>query len=427
MDASQLALITALVFGFGLVSRLLERTVITMPIVFVFAGIASEATGLIDLGIERESIALLAEITLALILFSDASRIDARTLRFELGLPVRLLSIGLPLSILLGAVVVALLVPALGVWEAALVAAILAPTDAALGQAVVEEPSVPERVRQGLNVESGLNDGIALPAVFLFAALSAGEQAETGFWLRFVFEQVGYGALVGIACGWLGARALDVAMRSGWIDGIYAQLATLALAVGIFATATEVGGNAFIAVFVAGLVFGVASDRSHHTVEYTEDTSRLFSALTFFVFGNVIVPTSAVGLSAAVAACVVASLTIGRLIPVFVATLTKRPNWRTVLFLGWFGPRGLASIVFALILLEDEQLGETATTEQIISIVSWTVLASVVLHGVTSGHGARAYGRWYASAADDHPDMVEAGPTPIHRTRFGSPSSGAVE
>lgn len=425
MDALQIAAIAALVFFFSLLSRRLEQTVVTMPMVFVGAGIVSEAMGLVDIGLERESVALLAEVTLALILFSDASRIDARALRREVGLPARLLGIGLPLSIVLGAVCIGVLVPGLGMWEAALVAAILSPTDAALGQAVVEERTVPERVRQGLNVESGLNDGIVLPAVFLFAALSAGEQAEAGFWFRFVLEQIGFGLLIGIAMGWVGALLIDAAANRRWIEGIYAQLGTLSIAVGVFALATAVGGNGFIAVFLAGIVFGAASKGSQKAIEYTEDTSRLFSALTFFVFGNVIVPISATGLSVAVVASVVVILTIARLLPVYIATLTNRPNWRTVLFLGWFGPRGLASIVFALILLEDEQLGESATTELVISLVSWTVLASVVAHGMTSGHGARAYGRWYSSMSNDHPDMVESGPVTKHRLRFAPDLQGS--
>lgn len=418
MDAIQVCIIAGVVVAFGLASRRLEGSPITMPMVFVVAGIATEAIGIVDVDIESESVALLAEVTLALILFSDASRIDTVSLRRELGLPIRLLGIGLPLSILLGTGLVSLILPSLDIWQAALVAAILAPTDAALGQAVVEERSVPLRVRQSLNVESGLNDGIALPAVFLFAALAAGEEATSGFWLRFAAQQVGVGMLIGVAVGGLGALAIETATKHGWIDGINAQLVTLSFAVVALAGATAAEGNGFIAAFVAGLVFGTRSDRSTTSIEYTEDSSRLLTALSFFVFGNVIVPEAASSLTFGVAVCVIGSLTLGRIVPVAIATWTARPDWRTVAFIGWFGPRGIASIVFALIVVEESTDGGA---DAVLSIVTWTVLASVFLHGITAGPLARRYGAWFEAMEDDHDTMVESGPTTINRLRFGSP------
>lgn len=420
MSALEICVIAGVIVAFGLVSRRLEGSPITMPMVFVAAGITSQATGIVEIDIESESVALLAEVTLALILFSDASRIDTSALRRELGLPMRLLGVGLPLSILLGTGLIAVILPSLDIWQAALVAAILAPTDAALGQAVVEERSVPLRVRQSLNVESGLNDGIALPAVFLFAALAAGEEATSGFWFRFAAQQVGVGMAIGIGVGVLGALAIETATRHGWIDGINAQLTTLAFAVLALAGATAADGNGFIAAFVAGLVFGTRSNRSQHSIEYTEDSSRLLTALSFFVFGNVIVPEAASGLTFTIALCVVGSLTIGRMIPVAIATWNARLEWPTIAFLGWFGPRGIASIVFALIVVEEASEGGA---DVVASIVTWTVLASVFLHGMTAGPLARRYGIWFQTMEDDHDDMAEAGPTTEYRTRFGTPLS----
>jgi len=417
VDALEVCIITSFVVAFGLISRRLEGSPITMPMVFVVAGIVTQATGIVNVDVESTSVALLAEVTLALILFSDASRIDTVSLRRDLGLPTRLLGIGLPLSILLGTGLIALVLPTLAIWQAALVAAILAPTDAALGQAVVEERSVPLRVRQSLNVESGLNDGIALPAVFLFAALAAGEEATSGFWIRFAAQQIGVGMAIGITIGALGAFAIERATRRGWIDGINAQLTTLAFAVLALAGATAANGNGFIAAFVAGLVFGTRSNRSEHSIEYTEDSSRLLTALSFFVFGNVIVPESASGLTFGVVVCVVGSLTLGRMLPVAIATWTARPDWRTVVFLGWFGPRGIASIVFALIVVEESS---DAGADVVLSIVTWTVLASVFLHGVTAGPLARRYGAWFEDMRDDHDNMIESGSTTDYRTRFGS-------
>ncbi len=415
MDALQICVVVGVVIAFGLVSGRLASSPITMPMVFVTAGVVTEWLGVVDAALEFTTVALLAEVALALILFSDAARIDTVALRRELGLPVRLLGIGLPLSIALGTGIVLVLLPSLDLWEAALVAAILAPTDAALGLAVVEERSVPQRIRQALNVESGLNDGIALPAVFLFAALAAGEEAAPGFWARFAARQIGLGLLIGVLVGVLGAWALDESTRRDWIEGINAQLTTLALAAAALAAATAAGGNGFIAAFVAGLVFGTRSDRSSKTIEYTEDTSRLFSALTFFVFGNVIVPSTASGLTATMVVCVVAVLTVGRLLPVAIAVATARPRLPTLMFVGWFGPRGIASIVFVLIVIED---GVTDVSSDVVTVVTWTVLASIFLHGITAVPGARAYGRWYGSMADDHPDMVESGPATDHRLRY---------
>lgn len=417
MNALEVCIIAGVVVAFGLISRRLEGSPITMPMVFVVAGIASQTIGIVEIDIESESVALLAEVTLALILFSDASRIDTSSLRRELGLPTRLLGIGLPLSILLGTGLIALILPTLDIWQAALVAAILAPTDAALGQAVVEERSVPLRVRQSLNVESGLNDGIALPAVFLFAALAAGEDATSGFWSRFAAQQIGVGIAIGLAIGVLGALAIEAATKHRWIDGINAQLTTLAFAVLALAGATAADGNGFIAAFVAGLIFGTRSQRADHSIEYTEDSSRLLTALSFFVFGNVIVPEAASGLTFAIAVCVVGSLTVGRMLPVAIATWKAGLEWPTVAFLGWFGPRGIASIVFALIVVE-ETSGDGA--DVVLSIVTWTVLASVFLHGITAGPLSRRYGAWFEAMEDDHDDMAEAGPATEHRTRFGT-------
>lgn len=417
MDAVQICVVAGLVVAFGLVSGRLDGTSLTMPMVFVAAGVGFEAIDLVDLALERHTVSLLAEVALALILFSDAARINTGALRRELGLPIRLLGIGLPLTIGLGSLLNAAVLPDLSIWYAALVAAILAPTDAALGQAVVEERSVPQRIRQALNVESGLNDGIALPAVFLFAALSTGEEAEPGFWVRFVVEQIGLGLVIGATVGWFGALALGLADRREWIDGINAQLTTLAFAVLALAGATAAGGNGFIAVFVAGLVFGSSTQRSETSVEYTEDSSRLLSALTFFAFGNLIVPDAVSGLTPAIVVCVVASLTVGRMLPVAIAVASARPDWRTVAFLGWFGPRGIASIVFVLLVVEDA--GDSAATEAVLTIVAWTVLGSIVLHGVTAGPLSQAYGRWFESMMDDQVDMPEAAVVSAHRIRFG--------
>ncbi len=418
MGSTEVALIAGAVVAFALVSQLVDRLPFSMPMVFVALGWISESVGAIELDLELEGIVLLGEVTLAIILFSDAVRIDVRALRRHAGLPVRLLAVGLPLSIALGTVFISLLLPGLGVWEAALVAAVLAPTDAALGQAVVEEESVPLRVRQGLNVESGLNDGLVLPAVLLFLALAQGDETEPGFWGRFILQQVGLGVVVGLAiggaAGWLMHRARSAAL----VEGIYAQLGTLAVAVTAFFTAVTVEANGFLAAFIAGLAFGTVmpSADAEAIDEYTEDSGRLLAMVAFFVFGNVLLATYASGLTFAVAACALGALTLGRMLPVALSLIGMKPAWPTVIFVGWFGPRGLASILFGLILLEED----LPKSNGLFALISWTVLFSVVLHGATASWGASLYGRWFADMTEDElATMPEAEEVPMTRTRWG--------
>ena len=417
-----IALIALGVFLFGLISKRVDRWPITMPMVFVFAGALTDWIGLIDLDVEVEGVSLLAEVTLAIILFGDAVRIDVKALRSQAGLPFRLLGIALPLSILLGTLMV-WWVLGIELWEAALVAAILAPTDAALGQAVVEDKSVPLRVRQGLNVESGLNDGLALPAVVLFTVLASGEETEAGFWPRFVLQQVGLGLLIGLAVGAIGAYLLVRAFEADWIQGIYAQLGTLGLAGLALAAAVASGANGFIAAFVGGLAFGAAMghwtrggddgmERAEHVSELTEDIGRGLAMISFFVFGNIFLTTSTSALTAVVVVCAILALTVGRIVPVAVSLFGMGAARQTVLFVGWFGPRGLASMLFGLLLLEEGLEG----ADQLFGVITWTVVASVVLHGATASWGAAAYGKWFAAHIEE--PMPEAEMVPEQRTKW---------
>ncbi len=416
-DVAVVALVLAL---FALVSRRIGPTVISAPMVFVAAGLVTgpDVADLVDLGLELEAVDVLGELTLAILLFSDASRIDTRALRREYMLPARLLGIGLPLTVALGTGVLMLLVDGVGVWEAALIAAILAPTDAALGQEVVTDPAVPARIRQGLNVESGLNDGLVVPAVALFLALAVDEEdtGSAGFWARFVFEQIGVALVVGLAVGMIGAWALDRSAARGWLDPIYAQLATFALAVGAVTASVQLDGNGFIAAFVAGMTFGHVSGDAEHLAEYTEDTAQLAAAVSFFVFGNVLLGPALDDVDLAIVVCALATLTVGRMVPVAVALIGSRAAPPTVAFIGWFGPRGLASILFGLQLLEEDLPGAT----DLFAVVAWTVVFSVGLHGATAAWGARRYGAWWSDMSDDEKtSMPEGVDAPEQRPRRG--------
>lgn len=413
---SAAAVVAASVVVFALVSGRVAAGPVTMPIVFVALGAATAALGWVDLDVQAEGLGLLGEVTLAVILFADAVRIDVTALRRELGLPGRLLGIGLPLSIVLGALIAWAVLPGFGWLEAALVAAVLAPTDPALGQAVVSDEAVPQRVRQGLNVESGLNDGLVLPVVLVLIAAVAGGGTTAGSWVDLVGRQLALGVLIGVGVGALGGLLIRRGLASGRIEGIYAQLGTLGLAVLALSGAIAVGANGFIAAFVAGLAFGAVcgQETAGHLDEYTEDTGRLLAVVAFFVFGNVFVLPAIPALSWAVGLCALLLLTVGRLLPVAVSLIGSRVAVPTVLFVGWFGPRGLASILFGLLLLERE----LPAAQEFFAVITATVVASVVLHGMTATWGAQRYGAWFEAQAQRHAAMPEAVPVTAHRVRW---------
>jgi NhaP-type Na+/H+ or K+/H+ antiporter len=401
-----LFVIAVVVLGFGLVSAKLDGTVITPPMAYVTAGIILGSAGLgwLDVELGQEGVRLLAEATLVIVLFSDASRIDLRVLRREYHLPARLLGIGMPLTIAAGGALALILFADFEFWEAMLVGAILAPTDAALGQVVVTSPAVPVRIRQGLNVESGLNDGIALPVITLFLALAAVEEdlESTSFWVEFVARQVGFGVLLGVGVGCLGAWLINRAVAAEWIDGLYRQLGTLAVAVAAFGGAEIVEGNGFIAAFTAGLAMGtIARGPCENIIDFSEDEGQLLALITFLVFGATIAGPALDELTWEIVVYAVLSLTVVRMVPVALSLVGKHIRLDTIAFLGWFGPRGLASILFGLLVLEEADLGNGP---QIYLIVTWTVLISVFAHGVTASPLSNRYG---ARLAADRTHMVE--------------------
>jgi NhaP-type Na+/H+ or K+/H+ antiporter len=385
-----LGLIACALFGYALVSRRLEGTVVTGPMLFVAAGLICGWTGLVDLGsaahggdhgAAREVAFLVAELALVLLLFTDAARVDVRAVRHN-PLPARLLGIGLPLTVGLGTLVGLLVLTDLAPWECAIVAAVLAPTDAALGQTVISSPAVPERVREGLGVESGLNDGGSVPFLMLFIALAAAEEGLGGGWLRFAVEQIGLGTLIGVAIGAAGGVAIARAAGRGWTTRAYEQLGLAAVAIVAFVAADEAGGNGFIAAFVAGGAAGMtaASHRGHMT-DFAEEEGELLKDAVFFLFGAFAADALG-GVTWQLVAYAALSLTVVRMLPVAVALAGQGLDARTVAFLGWFGPRGLASVILALVVIEEEP--QLAGLEQIFLVMTVTVLMSVVAHGITA-------------------------------------------
>ncbi|GAA1225802.1 cation:proton antiporter [Rhodoglobus aureus] len=414
---SELLIIALMVFGFAMVSQKLELSPVTAPMVFTAAGVVLGTVGgeWFHLDLKSEGVSILVEATLVLVLFTDAVRIDLRMLRKQILLPIRLLGIGLPLTIILGTVAAAVLFGGLTIIEAALIAAILAPTDPALGQAVVSDKRLPVRIRQGLNVESGLNDGIMVPVVTVFLAIAAVETGAAGGdnWGAFAAQQIGFGILLGGVVGLLGGWTLHRFAKAGFVDGIYRQLATLAIAVAAFTSAGVVGGNGFIAAFVAGLAFSyVAREECHNAQDFTEDQGQLLGSVTFLVFGAVLAAPVLGSLTWQIALYVVLSLTVVRMLPVLIALAWSRIRFETRLFIGWFGPRGLASILFALLVF-DQLSGTVADT--VFSVAVWTILVSVFAHGVTASPWTSRLARRLKDAPASAPEMVKVQEMPARR------------
>ena len=414
----ELVIFGAVLVGYTLVSRRLVGTPLTAPMVFAVAGLLVGLGGG-SIGIDvssgevhvTENARHLAEIALVLLLFTDAARIDLRVLRAGKSLPMRLLALGLPLTIVLGGVLALLVLGGqLELWEAFVLGAILAPTDAALGEVVVSSPKLPVRLRQALNVEAGLNDGLAVPFFTVFAALAAEEELEGRTpLLRVLFEKLGYGALVGIGIAAAGGLLLREASRRGWTTPPFEQLALLALALLAWWTAEDVGGSGLIAAFAGGLALrAVAGEVADRAADFTEDFGQLLSLIVFFSLGIAFVDAWD-AVTWQMAAYAALSLTVIRMLPVAVAlrgTGLRRP---TVAYLAWFGPRGLASILLALILLIEYP--DLPGGVPILVAVMVTVLASVFLHGATAGPLTDRYVR-------RNPSPAELETVPELRTRF---------
>jgi NhaP-type Na+/H+ or K+/H+ antiporter len=414
-----LAVLAAVILGYAMVSRRLDGTIITPAIVFLAAGLAlgPDGLGLIDLARDGHTVRLIAEATLALILFSDASRIDMAALRREITVPARLLGIGLPLTIVAGTLAALGLLDALTLAEAAVLAIVLAPTDAALGQAVVTEKRLPSRISQGLNVESGLNDGICVPLLFIALAaaeVDASSMTASGA-LHLVVEEIGYGIVGGLAGGAIAAAALLTAGRRGWIAPGWLQVVPLAGAALAYGVAIALGGSGFIAAFVGGGLYGVLRRRAAgENEQLLEEVGGVLDALTFLVFGAVLLVPAMETVSGAGVVYAVLSLTVVRMLPVAIALLGTRARPPTVAFLGWFGPRGLASIVFAAIVVQEADLPHA---DLIVSTTLVAVALSVVAHGVSAAPLVRRYVRWYEAHPRHEPPAMESVPAPAHRWR----------
>jgi NhaP-type Na+/H+ or K+/H+ antiporter len=400
-----LAVFVLLLFVYSLVFRRLERTVVTAPIVFTVGGMVMfpALQGILSAGVNSKIFFGLAEVGLVMLLFTDASRTDLNVLRSIQNLPTRLLSAGMLLTIFLGAVTARFVFPHFSIWEAGILGAILAPTDAGLGQIIVNSPRVPMRIRQALNVEAGLNDGLSVPFLLFFIVLAvAGTEGHFARLPELILEQLGIGALVGVVIGLAGGWLLGVARRKEWMAESFQQIAMIALPLLCLVASEILGASMFIAAFVAGLAVQIGfKETGKHSVEFAEEWGQLLNLSVFFLFGMLVVRDWAqfgpeVGLYA------ILSLTIVRMLPVAITLIGTHLSTASVIFMGWFGPRGLASIVLGLVYLEQEMHlpGEGSVR----AAVMVTVVLSIFAHGLTAMPGINLYARKIKSLGTEAPE-----------------------
>ncbi|ATW49023.1 cation:proton antiporter domain-containing protein [Streptomyces peucetius] len=414
--------------AYALGSRRLSSTPLSSAIVFVGFGIllGPAVLGIVDLKHDAAPIITLLEATLTLVLFTDAMTVRRRDLATGGFLPGRLLGIGLPLSLGAGWLLAWLLLPGLTVWELALIGAILAPTDAALEETAISSPRVPALVRHGLNVESGLNDGMVLPFFVLFLAAIPGTQyAQDGvagiFWRALVLSTA-----LGLLVGGIGGRLLQWSRARGWGTWEWRQVYPLAVAAASYELAVVTDGSGFIAAWAAGFAFGFALRRYRtgdgqegpdRTAEFARNLGGLLAAISLLVFGAVLLGPALEHLSWRIILYAVLSLTVVRMLPVALSLAGSRLRPPTVAYIGWFGPRGLASVVLALLVVEEHVHG----MELVGRVVAVTVGLSVLLHGISAVALAERYGRWHEKTAATTPDLREGTPAPEApaRRRFG--------
>jgi len=391
----ELAILALFIFCYSLVAGRVERAAASGPIVFVVAGLLMGplVLGWFDGSVSNTGLRVLADLTLALILFIDAANADLAILKRQFRIPSRMLLFGLPGVIFLGTLTAALLFDTLSLFEAAILGTMLAATDAALGKAVVTNKAVPTQIREGLNIESGLNDGLCVPILFVLIALAIGSGAEGGsttFALKLVAEELGIGLVVGLGLTAIGTWAFAWCRDKGWVTEIWKQVTVVALAIACFSVAQSLHGSGYIAAFTGGLLFGFrAKDATHRLVLAAEGTGETLALLTWFVFGAAVIGQSIEYFTWEMLVYALLSLTVIRMLPVFLSLSGTGESTSSKLFLGWFGPRGLASIVFAIIVINKD----VPEGKFIAMVVVLTVFFSLVAHGVSANPLARLLGK----------------------------------
>ncbi len=387
----ELAILALFIFIYSMVAGRVERSVISGPMVFVTAGFVMGPYGLgwFEGDASHDDFRIFADLTLALILFLDAANADLSTLKRQFRIPERMLLLGLPGVIALGFGLAVLMFDGLSLYEAAILATMLAATDAALGKAVISNKAVPARIREGLNVESGLNDGICVPIVLFFIALTVGgEPGESEASAMALLAQE-IGMAVGLGLAYAGTLLLRWCLKQGWVTEIWMQVTVVGLAIASFAVAQSLHGSGYIAAFTGGLVFGyMAKDATHDLVLAAEGTGETLALVTWMLFGAMVIGPALKLFTWEVVVYALLSLTVIRMLPIFLSLTGLGESVSSRLFLGWFGPRGLASIVFAIIVIN----AKVPHGEYLALVVVCTVFISLVAHGVSANPLAKWLG-----------------------------------
>jgi NhaP-type Na+/H+ or K+/H+ antiporter len=393
------AILVLFAFAYSVVAGRVERSAVTGPIIFIAFGLIAGPVGLgiLDMDIQAVELRVVADLTLALVLFIDAANADLKTLRSHATIPRRMLLIGLPLCIVLGIGTGMVIFPDISFYELCILATMLAATDAALGKGVVSNKAVPARIREGLNAESGLNDGMCVPVLLVFLALATGtggEDSSTALALQLVAREIGIGLAVAVVLTLIAVNLMNFSMKRGWFTDVWIQIPVVTLALACFATAQSLHGSGYIAAFVGGLIFGYyAKHDTHRLVMAGEGIAELLAMFTWLIFGSAVIGQLWSGMTLDVVIYSLLSLTVIRMLPNVIALAGTGEKLETKLFLSWFGPRGLASIVFFIIVANAHLPSESVLGH----VVVCTVTLCVIAHGLTANAWAKGIARRLSS------------------------------
>jgi len=388
--------ISLIILIYGFFSALLGRKNISGPMVFTAVGVLLSPMGLGKevINVNAQSIQIMAEITLVIVLFSDAAALNLTQLKKNWKLPTRLLFVALPITIVFATITGTLFFPNESIYYIFLLALILAPTDAALGKVVVSDERIPSVVRNTINVESGLNDGIVFPILLTLLAMitSEAQHAQSG-WMMYIAQQIFIGGIAGAFVGWLGAILMQKSIQKQWMEHQYTNLAPIALAFFSYYFAEHFSGNGYIAAFFSGLLLGnTSSQLKQHVEEFAESEGEFLIMVSFLIFGLVFIPITIQYWSLKVLLYAILSLTIFRMLPVVLGFGKMDIDIKTRLFYGWFGPRGIASILYILVAIH--QLGDISKHMEVFATASLTILLSIILHGLSAQPLAILYSRY---------------------------------
>jgi NhaP-type Na+/H+ or K+/H+ antiporter len=392
-----LAVLALFAFIFSVIAGRVERSTVSGPMIFIAFGLIAGPFGIgfLDMDVTTTELRVIADLTLALVLFIDAANADLSVLRSHAKIPRRMLLIGLPLCIALGIGAGVVIFPSVSLFEICILATMLAATDAALGKGVVSNKAVPARIREGLNAESGLNDGMCVPVLLVFLALATGsagsaESDGIALALQLVAKEIGIGIAVAVVFVVIGVKLVSLCARRGWFTEVWVQLPVVTLALACFAAAQSLHGSGYIAAFVGGLLFGhLSKEHTHKLVMAGEGIAELLAMVTWISFGAAAIGQSWAGMTADIVIYSLLSLTVIRMLPMVIALSFSGEKLEAKLFLAWFGPRGLASIVFFVIVANANLPAESVLQH----VVVCTITLCVVAHGITANFWAKGIGR----------------------------------